>query len=352
MRLKELAEKFGLELQGDSEHQIDGVGTLEKATPSQVSFLANRSYTAQLEHTRAGAVVIQSRDSSRYSGNALIAKDPYLAYARIASLFDPRPRAESGIHPSAAVEEDAKLGADVSIGANVVIGSHTRIGNGCTIMPGTVIGQGCNIGDGCLIYPNVTICYGVTLGKRVILHPGVVIGADGFGIAFAPDSETGGQWEKVPQIGGVRIGDDCEIGANSCVDRGAIDDTVLEADVRIDNQVQIGHNVVIGAHTAIAGHAAIAGSARIGRYCLLAGRAGVNGHVSIADKTTVAAGANVMKSIEEPGQTLAANIPAQPFGKWQRTLVHLFKLDSINQRVRKLEKNQARNKAGKSENNE
>ena len=352
MRLQDLAEQFGLELRGNPDHQISGVGTLKSATSEQIGFLANPSYTSQLETTGAGAVIIRSEEADRFTGNALLAKDPYLAYARIASLFDPKPTTRPGIHETAVIAADAEIGENVSIDANVVIGSGTRIGDGSEIMAGTVIGPDCSIGESCLLYSNVTITHGVKLGKRVILHPGVVIGADGFGIAFAPDSEPGGKWEKVPQLGGVTIGDDCEIGANTCIDRGAIDDTILEADVRIDNHVQIGHNVTIGAHTAIAGKTGIAGSASIGRYCLIAGGAGINGHVTIADKTTVAAGSNVMKSIEEPGLTWGTNIPAQPFRDWQRNLVHLLKLNTFHKRIRKLEKSLPPDEGAKSEHDE
>lgn len=352
LRLQDLAEQFGLELRGKPDHQINGVGTLEAATPDQISFLANPSYTPQLETTQAGAVLLQEKNADRCPVNVLVAADPYLAYARIAALFDPRPGAEPGVHESAAIDPGARLGENVSIGANVVIGANCVVGDGSTLSAGVVIGPDCRIGEGCLLYPNVTLTDNVQLGDRVILHSGVVIGTDGFGIAFARDPDSGGHWEKVPQLGGVKIGDDCEIGANSCIDRGAIDDTVLEADVRIDNLVQVGHNVYIGAHTAIAGGTTIAGSARIGRFCLLAGKSGVNGHVTLADRTTVAGGSHVMRNVEEPGTTWSNNIPAQPFQKWQRNLVNLLKLDNLQQRLRKLEKSYSQKNSRKSEENE
>lgn len=351
MKLRELAEQFGLELRGDPEHQVDGVGTLEGATPSQISFLANPSYARQLEHTAAGAVVVAEANAAQCKGNALIADDPYLAYARIATLFDHRPAAPAGIHPSAVIDPQASVAENVSIGANVVVGAGSEIAEGCTLHPGVVVGTDCQLGPGCLLYPNVTLSHGVRLGARVILHPGVVIGADGFGIAFARTSD-GGHWEKVPQLGGVSLGDDCEIGANSCIDRGAVEDTVLEEDVRVDNLVQIGHNVRIGAHTAIAGGAAIAGSARIGRYCLLAGRSGVNGHVTIADRTTIGADSNVMKDVTEPGTTWNSNLPAQPMVRWQRIFASLLRLEQLNKRIRTLEKAQAQTNTGNSEDND
>lgn len=346
MRLEELADKFGLELRGEPDHIIDGVGTLKDATSNQVSFLANPSYTPQLGSTQAGAVLIQRKNADRCPGNALIAEDPYLAFARIAALFDTRPKALPVIHESAVIASSASIGNNVSVGPNAVIGEDSIIGDGSTISAGVVVGPNCSLGQGCLLYPNVTLTDGITLGDRVIIHAGAVIGADGFGIAFARDNQ-GGIWEKVPQLGGVVVGNDCEIGANSCIDRGAIEDTILEEDVRIDNHVQIGHNAHIGAHTAIAGSAGIAGSARIGRYCLIAGKAGVNGHVTIADNTTIAAGSYVMKDIEERGQTWSTNIPAQPIRQWQRTLVQLLKLDKLQHRVKKLEQSKSQEQPAK-----
>lgn len=339
MRLQALAEQFGLELRGKPEQLIDGVGTLARATPTQISFLANPVYARELEQTRAGAVLLDEKHADRCPVSALLTDDPYLAYARIAGLFEPRPQAAPGVHENAVIDPTASLGRDVSIGANVVVGAGTVIGDGCTIHPGVVIGAECSLGKACLLYANVTLAQGIRLGDRVILHSGAVIGADGFGIAFAKDPDGGGHWEKVPQLGSVILGDDCEIGANTCVDRGAIEDTVLEEDVRVDNLVQIGHNVRIGAHTAIAGGTLLAGSARIGRYCLLAGRSGVNGHVTVADRTTIGADTNVMRDITEPGTTWQADIPGQPIRQWHRNLARLFKLDDLNKRVRQLEKN-------------
>ena len=331
--LSDLSARFGLELRGDSGHLVDGVGTLVDAGPGQVSFLANPSYSKRLAATRAGAVILKASDAADCPTNCLLAEDPYLAYARVAVLFDPRPAAPAGIHPTAAVADTAQLGQDVSIGANAVVGAHCVVGDGCVIGPGSVLEADCRLGEGCRLYANVSLGYGTRLGKRVIVHPGAVIGADGFGIAFAGD-----HWEKVPQVGGVVIGDDCEIGANSCIDRGAVGDTVLEEDVRIDNLCQVGHNVQIGAHTAIAGNAGIAGSARIGRFCLIGGGAGVAGHIEIADRTTVAAASNVMQSITEPGQTVSAQLRAQPIRDWQRTLAGLRQLETLRNRVRQLEK--------------
>jgi len=330
--LSDLSARFGLELRGDGEHRIGGVGTLADAGSEDISFLANPSYRKQLGSTHAGAVILNEKDAADCPTNCLVAKDPYLAYARIANLFDPRPAAPPGIHPSAVIADSASLGRDVSVGAHAVIAEGCVIGDGCVIGPGCVIEADCTLGAGCRLYANVSIGYAVRIGERVIIHPGAVIGADGFGIAFAGD-----HWEKVPQVGSVVIGNDCEIGANSCVDRGALGDTVLEDDCRLDNLVQIAHNVTVGAHTAIAAMGGAAGSARIGRYCLLGGQAAVNGHQEIADRTTLAATSKVMKTIREPGLTLSGLIPAQPIREWQRNLARLRRLDELISRVQNLE---------------
>ena len=333
LSLSELSARFGLELHGDGERPIDGVGTLMSGGASQISFLANRAYVKELPNTRAGAVILKQGDVADCPTSCLVADDPYLAFARVAALFDPRPPGKPGIHPSAVVADSARIGNDVSIGANAVIGEECTVGYGCTIGPGTVLEDRCTLGEACRLYANVSLGYGVSLGKRVIAHPGAVIGADGFGIAFAGD-----HWEKVPQLGSVRIGDDCEIGANTCIDRGAIDDTVLEEDVRLDNFVQVAHNVHVGAHTAMAGRAGVAGSTWIGRYCMIAGGAGISGHLEIADRTTVAAASIILASVKEPGQTLSGQIRAQPIRVWQKNVARLQKLDELARTVKHLEK--------------
>ena len=328
----ELSTRFGLTLVGDGGCEIDGVGTLSSAGPTQISFLANPSYRKQLPETQAGAVILKEEDTANCPTNCLVALDPYLAYARLAVLFDPRPAAQPGIHPTAAVSNSARIGENVSIGAHVVIGDLCTIADGCIIGPGTVLEEECQLDQGCHLYANVSIGHGVRLGKRVTIHPGVVIGADGFGIAFA-----GNRWEKVPQLGSVLIGDDCEVGANSCIDRGAIGDTVLEEDVRIDNLCQIAHNVRIGAHSAIAGASGVAGSTQIGKYCLLGGGVGVSGHLLIADRTTITGGSQVFHSITEPGTTLSGSLPSSPVREWNRNLARLRKLDLLARKVHALE---------------
>lgn len=330
-RLSELSARFELELRGDPEHQIDSVGTLAEAAANQVTFLANAAYRKQLPGTRAGAVILRESDAADCPGNCLVAADPYLAYARVATLFDPRPAAPPGIHPSAVIADSAQIGDAVSIGPQVVIGDGCSIGNGCTIGPGCVLEAACTLGEGCRLHANVSLGHGVRLGQRVRIHPGAVIGADGFGIAFAGD-----HWEKVPQLGSVVIGDDCEVGANTCIDRGAVGDTVLEEDVRLDNLCQIAHNVRVGAHTAMAGASGVAGSTRVGRYCLIGGSVGIAGHIEIADRTTVGAGSDVFESITEPGQTWSTYLPAQPLRDWQRNLARLRRLDELARKVQNL----------------
>ena len=341
-RLADLSDRFGLELRGDGNHEVNGVGTLSRARPDDVSFLANRGYRKQLKSTCAGAVILQSADAQDCPVNCLLSEHPYASYARVAALFEHKPAMVPGIHRSAVIDESAHIGDEVHIGPNVVIGADTRIGAGCSIAAGCVIGPSCQLGDGGVLKANVTLAKGVKIGKRVIIHPGAVIGADGFGLAFSND-----HWEKVPQLGSVSIGNDCEIGANTTIDRGAIEDTVLEDDVRLDNLVQIGHNTFIGAHTAIAGCCGIAGSTRIGRNCLLGGAVGIVEHAQIAEGVTIGAMSLVTRDITEKGSVWASGVPARPLREWQRSISHMRKLDQVEKRIRKLEK-----QAGKSQSNE
>ncbi len=320
LRLGEIAERFGLALRGDPQRLIDGVATLAAAGPTQIAFLANPAYRRQLAGSAAAAVVLAQADADQHRGDVLISRNPYADFARIATLFAPATAARPGIHPSAVIEASAEIDPTAEIGPQVHVGARSRIAAGARIGPGCVIGEDCEIGAGCLLVARVTLVVRVRLGQRVIAHPGAVIGADGFGLAF----DAGG-WLKVPQLGGVRIGDDCEIGANTCIDRGALEDTVLEQDVRLDNLIQIGHNVVIGAHTAVAGCTAIAGSARIGRYCLIAGGVGVVGHIEIGDKVRVNAMSLVSRSLEGPGE-YASGTPIQPVRAWRKSAARFRRL--------------------------
>lgn len=331
--LSELAEKHGLKYSGDGTVSIDGVGTLADAGPTQISFLSNPAYREQLKTTRAAAVIVSENDAANCPVNTLIADDPYVSYARIAGQFDSRRPQKPGIHESASVDPDTRIGKDVFIGANAVIGPGCEIGDACSIGPGCVLLADVILGKACRLHANVTLNDGVVMGQRSVIHPGAVIGSDGFGLAFDRD-----HWVKIPQLGKVRIGDDCEIGANTTIDRGAIGDTIIEDDVRLDNQIQIGHNVRIGAHTAMAGMVGISGSTQIGKFCMFAGSSGAVGHISIADRTTVNFRSVITKSITQPGTTWSAAIPAQPLREWNRTVAHLRKLGKLARRVINLEK--------------
>jgi UDP-3-O-[3-hydroxymyristoyl] glucosamine N-acyltransferase len=328
----ELADRFGLSFRGDGARVIDGVGTLAGASPTQLGFLSNSKYTAQLATTRAGVVVLREEDLDACQGTALIASDPYVAYARIAALFERLPAAPPGIHPSVVVEPGARISDSASIGPCCVIGSGAVIEDGAVLGPHCIIGEDCTVGAQSRLVARVTLVTRVTLGRRVLVHPGAVIGSDGFGLAFDKD-----HWIKLPQLGGVRIGDDCEIGANTTIDRGALDDTVLEEDVRLDNQIQIAHNVHVGAHTAMAGCAAVAGSAKIGRYCMIGGNAGVLGHLELADRVTITAKSLVTHSIREAGE-YSSGVPLQDNRQWRKNAARFKHLDEYVRRLSALEK--------------
>ena len=329
----ELAQRLGLAVQGDATTMVAGVATLARATPDTLTFLANPRYRGQLADTRAGIVVMREADAAGHAGTALLAADPYSAFARAAALFEQREAVAPGVHPQAAVDPAARIDPGASIGPFASIGARSVVEAGAVIGPGCVIGEDCVVGAGSELVARVTLVRRVRLGRRVLIHPGAVLGADGFGLAM-----EGGHWIKVPQLGGVLVGDDCEIGANTCIDRGAIEDTVLEDDVRLDNQIQVGHNVHIGAHTAIAGCAAIAGSARIGRYCLIGGAAGVLGHLELCDRVVVTAMSLVTHSIREPGE-YSSGTPLMDNRSWRKAAARFKQLDAIARRLGALRDN-------------
>lgn len=323
----EIAERFGLQVHGDGGVAVHGVATLAHAGPGQLSFLANPRYRAQLADSAAAVVVLRADDAEAAPGTALIARDPYVAFAKIAALFDVAPTRPPGIHASASIDPSAQVAPTAHIGAFVSIGARSVIGEGCVIGPGCVIGDDCQVGDGCELIARVTLVTRVRLGRRVRIHPGAVLGADGFGLAM-----DAGHWIKVPQLGGVVIGDDCEIGANACVDRGALEDTTLEEDVRLDNLVQVAHNVHIGAHSAIAGCTGIAGSAKIGRYCMLGGAVGVVGHLEICDKVVITGKSVVRNSIHEPGE-YSSGTPLTDNRTWRKNAARFKQLDALARRI-------------------
>ncbi|MGH8120652.1 MAG: UDP-3-O-(3-hydroxymyristoyl)glucosamine N-acyltransferase [Gammaproteobacteria bacterium] len=329
--LGDIAKTIGAELEGDPGCEIRGVGTLENAQAGQISFFSNRRYTAFLKATRATAVILKREDGDLCPVARLVHENPYLGYAQTARLLYPEPETSPGTHPLADIDPTAiihlaaYIGPHVSVGGNTLIGEHAYIGSGC------VIGSNVVIGAGTRLTANVVVCQGVKIGARGLFHPGVVIGADGFGIA-----NDGGKWLKIPQTGSVEIGDDVEIGANTTIDRGAIENTVIEDGVKIDNQVQVGHNVHIGAHTAIAGCVAIAGSVRIGKRCMIGGASGISGHIEIADDVVLMGMTGVPNSIMEPG-IYASAIPAMEVATWRKNAVSFKHLYEMNVRLRKIE---------------
>ncbi len=314
--LGELALRFGVELRGDPQLRVRRVATLAHAGDGDLAFLANSRYRRGLPETRATAVLVTAEDAPACPGAALVTRDPYGVYARIATLLYPTPAAVPGVHPSAVVAAGARVAPSATVGAGAVIESGAEIEAHVLVGPGCVVGAA-RIGEGTRLGPRVAVYDGVRIGRRCIVHAGAVLGADGFG--FAPGS---GGWIKVPQVGGVTIGDDVEIGANTTVDRGAIDDTVIEDGVKLDNQIQVGHNVSIGAHTAIAACTGISGSTRIGRRCLIGGMVGFAGHLTIADDVVVTGMTLVSASIREPG-SYSSGMPAVETRAWRRMVAHL-----------------------------
>lgn len=327
--LAELAARFRCELHGNGDTLVDTVGTLENAAGRAVSFLANPQYRGALRKTRAAAVILKPGCEVDCPVAALLTANPYATYARIARFLHPPPAHEPGIHPTAVVADDARVAATAQIAANAIIGSQARIGDHVSIGPGVVIGENASIGAGSCVHARVVIMHDTEIGERCVLHAGAVIGADGFGFAR---EEAG--WVAVPQLGKVLIGDDVSIGANSAVDRGAIDDTVIESAVIIDNLVQIGHNVHIGAHTAVAGMVGVAGSARIGRRCMIGAAVLINGHISICDDVFVTMHSTVLRSIDEPGK-YSSSFDTDKAERWGRNAVRFRQLDK---QIRRREK--------------
>ncbi len=331
-RLEQLAAACGAELAGDPALEIDGVCTLQRGRTGAIAFLANPRYRRYLAATRASAVILRPEDRAACPVAALVTPDPYLAYARVARLLVPPAPVVPGIHPSAVIGPDCELPDSVSIGPHAVLEAGVRLGAGVQIGPGCQLGVGVEVGEGSRLLARVTLCQGVRVGRRALIHPGVVVGSDGFGLA-----NDQGHWLKVPQLGGVRIGDDVEIGANTTIDRGALEDTVIEDGVKLDNQIQVAHNVHIGAHTAIAGCVGISGSARIGRHCMIGGGVGIVGHLEIADGVVVTGMSMVTHSITRPG-VYSSGLPAIPNERWNRVAVRLRQLDDLARRLLRLER--------------
>jgi len=331
-RLGEIVERFGGNLIGDPDLPISRIATLESAGPGDLSFLSHPKYRPQLQSTRAAAVIVKESERDATDRPRIVCDDPYLYFARVARLLAPQIRPAAGVHPQAVVEPGAVVAASAAVGPWCHIGREARLGERVVIEAGCTLGDEVEIGEDSHLHASVTIYPRCRIGKRAVIHSGAVIGADGFGLALEE-----GRWLKIPQTGRVIVGDDVEIGANTTIDRGALDDTVIEDGVKLDNQIQIGHNVRIGAHTAMAGCVGVAGSARIGRHCTVGGAAMIHGHIEIADHVNISAATLVTKSITRPG-TYTAMFPAAEHREWTRIVAHLRSLDRLAERVRELER--------------
>ncbi|MFA8389913.1 UDP-3-O-(3-hydroxymyristoyl)glucosamine N-acyltransferase [Burkholderia ubonensis] len=346
LTLEALVKRFGGEIVGDHQCQVGGLAPLDQAGPQQLAFLANPKYLSQVETTRAGAVLIAPKDLEKLGAAAtgrsfIVTPNPYAYFARVAQMFIDlaAPSRAAGVHPSATIDPAAQVAATAVIGPHVTIDAGAVIEDGVQLDANVFVGRGTKIGAGSHLYPNVSVYHGCRIGPRAIVHSGAVIGSDGFG--FAPDfvgdgDARTGSWVKIPQVGGVAIGPDVEIGANTTIDRGAMADTVIEECVKIDNLVQIGHNCRIGAYTVIAGNAGIAGSTTIGRHCMIGGAAGIAGHVTLGDYVIITAKSGVSKSLPKAGIYTSA-FPAVDHGDWNKSAALVRNLDKLRDRIKALE---------------
>lgn len=330
--LGELATRFGCELIGDPDVEVSGVASLSNADSDSLAFLSSAAFKQQLSSTKAAAVILRPEDAADSPVAVLLDDDPYACYARMAAVLYPPPPFKPGIHASAVVDSTAIVSDSACLAPNVVVGARSTIGENVYVGPGTVIGPDCVVGDSCRFVANVTLARATHIGERGIFHPGAVLGSDGFGNAMTSEG-----WIKVPQVGGVVIGDDVEIGSNTTVDCGAIGDTVIENGVRIDNLCMIAHNVRIGEHTAIAAMVGIAGSATIGKRCMFAGKSGSVGHVTICDDVVVLGKGLISKDVTTPGAYSSA-FNAEPAREWAKRVARFRRIDSLFARVKKLEK--------------
>lgn len=333
--LGELATRIGAQLRGAADREITGIASLSGAGPTQLAFVTSAQYRKHLPECQAGAVMLKAEDADAFQGDVLIVDDPYLAYAELSHLFDRKPKGNPGVHPTAVVAEDAVIDPTASIGPYVVIEAGVRISANVTLGPQTVVGARCVIGEGSWLAPRVTLYHDVVIGRRAVIQSGAVIGGEGFGFA-----NHKGEWKKIAQVGGVVLGDDVEIGANTTVDRGALADTVLGDGVKLDNQIMIGHNVQVGNNTAMAACVGISGSTRIGSNCMIAGAVGVAGHLEICDNVFVSGMSMITGSITEPG-SYSSGTGLQPSGEWRKSVARFRQLDDMARRLRKVEKSLA-----------
>lgn len=332
--LQELANQIGATIRGNADVFVNSIAPLDKAQAHQLTFISNVKFRPLLAHCAAGILVVAEADIPfcAEQSNLLIVKDPYVAYAILAQYMDRTPKAATQIAKSAVISEQAVLGENVAIGANTVIEQGAVIGDNAIIGANCFVGQNSKIGAHTQLWANVSVYHDVEIGHHCLIQSGAVIGSDGFG--YANDR---GRWIKIPQTGGVLIGNHVEIGANTCIDRGALDATVIEDNVIIDNLCQIAHNVHIGTGTAVAGGVVMAGSLKVGRYCLIGGASVINGHMEICDKVTITGMGMVMRPITEPG-VYSSGIPLQPNKEWRKTAALTLNIESLNKRLKTLEK--------------
>lgn len=334
--LKEIAERIGASLVGDPSTEIERLGSIEKAEPGVLTHLSSSLFRKYLRNTRASAVILAEEDLQECPVNALVVAHPMLAYAQASEMFDDRPRVPVGINEKSEIHHSARIGQDVRIGPFVVVEADAEVGDGVEIGANCHVGANCSIGTDTTLMGSVYLYHNVNIGERCRVHANTVIGADGFGIV--PDHK--GKLNRVAQVGGVRIGNDVEIGASNTIDRGTTDDTIIEDGVKLDDQVHIGHNCVVGAHSMLCGCTGLGGSVIIGRHCILAGGVGVagaGGPLTIADGVQVGAMTYVSRSIKEPGQYQGSSLHT-PIGKWRRNMMRLTELDNIAKRLNRLEK--------------
>lgn len=333
--LRELAETLSVRLVGDGGIRISGLGSLAGAGPDELSHLSSPAYRQLLPGCRAGALILAEADVERWPGAALVSENPYLTFARASQLFARLPELPAGIHHTAYVDSTAEVSDSARIGPGASVGPRSRIGADARLYANAVVGEDCGVGEACLLMPNAVLYGKVTLGARCIIHSSAVIGGDGFG--FTPGE--GGRLETIAQLGGVTVGADVSVGACSSIDCGALDDTVIEEGVKIDNQVQIGHNCHIGAHSVICGCVGIVGSTRIGRHCVLAGGVGVGGNrpIELCDQVVVSGMTHVSTSIAEPG-VYSGGVLHSPTLKWKKNALRFNRLDELNRRVARLER--------------
>ena len=332
LSLAELASITSGTLYGDADVTVSAVAPMQKAQEGDVTFLSDAKYAKYLPECKASVVMVKENQRELCQSNVLVVEDPYVAFARVVQALDSTPLPADKIEASAVIASDVKLGTDVCIGANAVIETGVELGDNVIIGAGCFIGKGAKIGANTKLWANVSIYHDVILGSECLVQSNAVIGSDGFG--YANDK---GEWIKIPQLGSVKIGNRVEIGACTSIDRGALEDTVIEDNVIIDNQLQIAHNVHIGYGSAMAGGTIVAGSTKIGKYCMIGGASVLNGHIEITDGVTITGMGMVMRSIDQKG-VYSSGIPLQPNKEWRKTAARVHRIDDMNKRLKLIEK--------------